>query len=329
VKGFNRVSKTSINRSKTLISAVSRLSRVPTFSRTNSVISKRFWVYPIAKNYIRPVQSKHFTTLTYTFSSLKNLWVTAEGEIRKKTLLNKSTRLNNKLALKIQKFSTNIPQTSALVLVQTNKSEHSSLTSSLVFDKACQVSLNTILFIERMNKIEDNRSFLYKNAFSTDSLLVAYGQIKSKLGNLTPGDEKKTLKGINLNWFKSVSNKLLKGLFIYPKIRRVLISKKAGSVDIRPLTITSPRIKIIERSILNALEPVFEGKFNWKRVNKSEYEFIKKNDTDSHTVSNKSGYFKKDWLKLPVFSRFSFGFRPFRSAHGALHLIKSWPVNIN
>lgn len=84
VKGFSRVSKTSVNRSKTLIGVVSRLSRVPTFSRTNSVISKRFWVYPIAKNYIRPVQSKHFTTLTYTFSSIKNLLVTAEGEIRKK-----------------------------------------------------------------------------------------------------------------------------------------------------------------------------------------------------------------------------------------------------
>ena len=161
--------------------------------------------------------------------------------------MNKSTCLNNKLALKIQNFSTNIPQTSALVLVQTNKSEHSSLTSSLALDKACQVSLNTILFIERMNKIEDNRSFLYKTAFSTDSLLVAYDQIKSKSGNLTPGDGEETLKGINLNWFKSASNKLLKGLFVYPRMRRVLISKKAGSVDTRPLTITSPRIKTINR----------------------------------------------------------------------------------
>jgi hypothetical protein len=46
-------------------------------------------------------------------------------------------------------------------------------------------------------------------------------------------------------------------------------------------------------------------------------------------VKNKSGYFKKDWLKSPVFSRFSFGFRPSRSAHGALHLIKSWPTNLS
>ena len=126
------------------------------------------------------MQPKHFTTLTYTFNSIKNLLVIVEGEIRKKTLLNKSTRLNNKLALKIQNLSTNIPQTCALVLVQTNKSEHSNLTSSLVFDKACQVSLNTILFIERMNKIEDNRSFLYKTAFSSDRLLVAHDPINGR-----------------------------------------------------------------------------------------------------------------------------------------------------
>lgn len=113
-----------------------------------------------------------------------------------------------------------------------------------------------------MNKIEDNRSFLYRTAFSTDSLLVTYGQIKSKPENLTQGEGEETLKRISLKWFKFASNKLLKSSFVYPKMRRVSISKKAGSADTRPLTLTFPRIKIIERSILNVLEPVFEGKFN-------------------------------------------------------------------
>lgn len=258
-----------------------------------------------------------------------NSLIIVDGEIRKKALLNKSTRLNNKLAPKLQSFSTNIPQTSTLVLVQDNKSEHFNLTSDLIFDKTCQVSLDTILFIERMNKIEDNRSFLYKTAFSTDSLLAAYGQIKYNPENLTAGDGEETLKGINLKWFKLTSNQLLKGSFIYPRIRRVFIPKKAKSIDTRPLTLTSPRIKIIERSILNALKPVFEGSFNWKSINKTEYDFMKKNNTDHHIVTNKAGYFQKVWLKPPIFSRFSFGFRSFRSAHGALHLIKSWPTNIN
>jgi hypothetical protein len=307
VKGFNRVSKTSNNHLKALIGVASRLSRALTFPRISSLIPKRLQVYPVAKNYIRLVQPIHFITSTYTFNIILSSWIIVDGEIRKKTLLNKGTRLNNKLAPKFRKFSTNIPQTSAFVPVQINKSEHYSVTSGLVFDKTCQVSLDTILFIEKMNKIEDIRSFLYKTAFSTDSLLIAYDQIKSKPGNLTPGDGEETLKGINLKWFKSTSNKLLKGSFAYPKMRRVLIPKKAGSADTRPLTLTSPRIKIIERSILNTLEPVFEGKFNWKSINKSEYDFMKKNNTDTSIISNKSGYFKKDWLKPPIFSRFSFG----------------------
>jgi hypothetical protein len=77
-------------------------------------------------------------------------------------------------------------------------------------------------------------------------------------------------------------------------MRRVFISKKPESVNTRFLTLTSPRIKIIERAVLNVLEPLFEGKFNWKGISKLEYDFMKKNNNDRYIVSNKSGYFKKD-----------------------------------
>jgi retron-type reverse transcriptase len=152
------------------------------------------------------------------------------------------------------------------VPVKTNKSEDSNLASNLTFNKTCEVSLEIILFIEKMNKIEDTRSVLDKMAFSNDSLLVAYDLIKSKPGNLTPGQGKETLKGINLRWFKTTTSKLLKGLFTYPKTCRVEIPKKLGSNETRPLTLTSPRIKIIERSILNAIEPVFKGKFKMEKL---------------------------------------------------------------
>jgi hypothetical protein len=170
-------------------------------------------------------------------------------------LLSRGRRLNNELAPKCCGFSTIVPQTSALALVKTNKSED----DNLAFNKTCEVSLDTVLFTKRMNIIKYNRSNLYKIAFSTDSLLVAYDQIKSRLGNLTPREGKNPLNNINLRWFKTSSNKLLKGLFIYPKMRRIFITKKSGLTDTRSLILTSPRIKIIERSILNALEPVFEG----------------------------------------------------------------------
>ena len=122
VKGFNPVSKTFLNRPKAPIGVVSRLSRASTFSRTGSLIPKRLRVYPGAKNYFRLVQSIYFTTSTYTFNIIMSSLIIVDGEIRKKTLLNKGTRLNNKLAPKLQNFSTNIPRTSALVPVQTNVS---------------------------------------------------------------------------------------------------------------------------------------------------------------------------------------------------------------
>jgi hypothetical protein len=323
VKRFIRAFKTSTNCLKALISIVSRLSRAVIFSRRSSLIPKRFRNFSVANNYIRPVQTIHRTTLTYTFNYC------VEGEIRKKTLSNEGTRFKNRLAPKSRNFSTSIPQTGAFVPVRNNKSEQFNLTSNLRLDKTCEVSLNTILFIERMNKIEDNRSALYRVAFSTDSLLAAYDKIKSKSGNLTPEQGKETLKGISLKWFRTTSNKLFKGLFIYPKMRRVLIPKKSESKDTCFLTLTSPRIKIIERSLLNAIEPTFEGKFKWKSIDKVEYDFIKKNNDDFSVVKNKSGYLKKDWINPPVFSRFSFGFRPLKSAHGALYLIKSWPTNLS
>lgn len=71
------------------------------------------------------------------------------------------------------------------------------------------------------------KSTLYKAVFSTNSLLWAYDQIKSRSG-------KETLTGISLHWFRTTSNKLLNNSFVYPKMRRVFIPKKLGSVGTRP-----------------------------------------------------------------------------------------------
>lgn len=86
--------------------------------------------------------------------------------------------------------------------------------------------------------------------------------------------------------FRTTSNKLLKDLFVYLKMRRILIPKKMRSTETRPLTLTFPRIKIIEKSILNVLEPVFKSKFNWKCINKSEYGFSKTDNKKISVASN-------------------------------------------
>jgi len=173
VKRLSIVVKTSANHPQASIGIASGLSWASSFLSRSSLIFKRLWFYTLANNCFKPVRKVHLTASTYTFNYCSNV----TGEMRKKTLLTKGTRLNNILAPKIRNFSTSIPQTGALVPVKTNKSEHSSLTgNSLVCDKSCSVSLDTILFIERMNKIEDNRLTLYKIAFSTDSLLAACDQ---------------------------------------------------------------------------------------------------------------------------------------------------------
>jgi len=46
---------------------------------------------------------------------------------------------------------------------------------------------------------------------------------------------------------------LIKGTFKFPKRRRISIPKKPGGT--RPLIVADPRVKIIERALLNALEP--------------------------------------------------------------------------
>jgi hypothetical protein len=59
------------------------------------------------------------------------------------------------------------------VFVKIDKSEYFCLISSLVLDKICPVLLDMILFIERIIKIEDNKSILCKVALNTNSLLVS------------------------------------------------------------------------------------------------------------------------------------------------------------
>ena len=144
-KRFNRVLKAFINYLKALKGVVSRLFRA-FFLRISSLIPKRFWIYSKAHNYIKPVLTKNRTTLTNTLN------YNVRGEIRKIMLPNRGTRSDNRLAPRHRYFSTVIPQTGALVPVK-NKSEHFNQTSSLLFNKTSQVSLDTILFIEKMTHL--------------------------------------------------------------------------------------------------------------------------------------------------------------------------------
>lgn len=93
------------------------------------------------------------------------------------------------------------------------------------------------------------------------NLVVAYELIKSKPGNMTPGIDPKTLDGISLSFLKNTQTKLRNGKFQFPPARRISIPKPGKPEETRPLTIASPRDKIVQKAILTIMENHYEPKF--------------------------------------------------------------------
>jgi len=75
---------------------------------------------------------------------------------------------------------------------------------------------------------------------------------------MTRGGGSQTINCITDKWFEKASSELLNGTYQYPKKRRVYIPKP-GKPEKRAITISNPRTKIIEKAILMAIEPIFEG----------------------------------------------------------------------
>lgn len=115
---------------------------------------------------------------------------------------------------------------------------------------------------------------------------------------LTPGTTLQTLEGISELWFEKASEALMAGTYKYPHRRRTHIPKP-GRDETGPLrvpTISDPRVKVIERALLDGIEPYFEGVWAWKLISEPEYE-AKRNDptfSDNDLKRNKNGLFVKD-----------------------------------
>ena len=175
--------------------------------------------------------------------------------------------------------------------------------------------------------INDNK--LFERAVTVAALKRAWFQLKSKPGMLAKGSDQETISAISDAWFISTSRKLLEGSFKYPKRRRVLLDKPG--VGTRPLTIANPRVKIIEKAFLNALEPQYEGVFDWEEITSAEYELEKNKDPGNYKHKkgdlSESKYFKKITVTPQVFNPHNYGSRTKKSAHQALHHIKHWRSN--
>jgi group II intron reverse transcriptase/maturase len=89
---------------------------------------------------------------------------------------------------------------------------------------------------------------------------LAYLMVKSNPGISAKGVSNKTLDGINLKDLQKISKDILSGAIKFSPVRRVLIPKPGKSV-LRPLGVSSPREKIVQKAIDLVLTAIFEEIF--------------------------------------------------------------------
>lgn len=109
-------------------------------------------------------------------------------------------------------------------------------------------------------------------------LILAYEAVKNNPGNFTSSVDAQILDGINLNWVQDTSKQLLAGKYKFKAARRVYIPKK-GTNKKRPLTLSSPKDKVVQQAmyfVLNAIyEPSFLDASHGLRPNRSTHTALK------------------------------------------------------
>ena len=95
-------------------------------------------------------------------------------------------------------------------------------------------------------------------SFSTINL--AYLMVKSNPGISAKGVSNETLDGIDLKTLQKISKDILSGAIKFSPVRRVLIPKP-GKSALRPLGVSSPREKIVQKAIDLVLTAIFEEVF--------------------------------------------------------------------
>lgn len=122
--------------------------------------------------------------------------------------------------------------------------------------------------IERLNNLHDwsrnnphsevDRK-LYALLCKEEMLMLAYDNIKSKPGNMTPGILPETLDGMSIEVLRKLIEKLKDESFDFKTSRRIRIPKGSGGT--RPITLASPRDKIIQEAIRLILNSIYEPLF--------------------------------------------------------------------
>lgn len=95
---------------------------------------------------------------------------------------------------------------------------------------------------------------------SLATVKLAYLMVKSNSGISSKGIEKTTLDGLNLKKLQRISKNILSGKIKFSPVRRVYISKP-GKSELRPLGVSNPREKVVQKAIHLVLTAIFEEIF--------------------------------------------------------------------
>jgi len=110
---------------------------------------------------------------------------------------------------------------------------------------------------KRSNLIIDSN--LFSLISDVEILKLAYENLKSKPGRMTPSIVPETPDGVNLELLNSISNEIKNESFKFTHSRRTLIPKKDGKQ--RNLLIGPPRDKLVQEAIKLILTAIYEPVF--------------------------------------------------------------------
>lgn len=125
-------------------------------------------------------------------------------------------------------------------------------------------TLGMIEAIRKESEENQGRQFkgLIKIIADPVTLSLAYELIKSKPGNMTKGVDNSTLDKVSKEWITKIAKQLQAGQFKFQPSRRVWIPKEGKPNERRPLGVTNPRDKVVQKAIQLVLEGIYEPIFD-------------------------------------------------------------------
>ena len=137
--------------------------------------------------------------------------------------------------------------------------------------KAASISKDDIIAISKFAsgrdlikelKVNINGKFtgLYRLICSKELILIAYNKLKSKSGNMTPGNDEETIDEMSMDKIDKILDRLKSETFQFTSVKKVLIPKKNGKL--RPLGIPNFTDKLVQETMRTLLEIIYEPKFS-------------------------------------------------------------------